>query len=55
MAQIVVEGVLTLEDDLGGVLKTTTSHREFDILVTAEDNPGATKPSTGSVMRASVS
>jgi hypothetical protein len=48
-------GVLTLEDDLGGVLKTTTSHREFDILVTAEDNPGATKPSAGNVMRASVS
>jgi hypothetical protein len=48
-------GVLTLQDDLGGALKTTTSHREFDILITAEENPGATKPSPQNVMRASVS
>jgi len=44
-----------LQDDLAGVLKTTTPYREFEILVTAEENPGATKPSTSNVMRASVS
>ena len=48
-------GALMLQDDLGGVLKTTTPYREFEILVTAEENPGATKPSTSNVMRASVS
>ena len=48
-------GALMLQDDLGGVLKTTTPYREFEILVTAEENPGATKPSTRNVMRATVS
>jgi hypothetical protein len=48
-------GALTLQEDLGGVLKTTTSYREFEIRVTAEENPGATKPSERNVMRASVS
>ena len=48
-------GALTLQEDLGGVLKTTTSYREFEILVTAEENPGATKPSARNVMHASVS
>ena len=47
-------GALMLQDDLGGVLKTTTPYREFEILVTAEENPGATKPLTRNVMRATV-
>jgi hypothetical protein len=47
-------GVLTLGDDLAGSLMSTTSQRDFDILVTAEENPGATSPSARNVMRASV-
>jgi hypothetical protein len=47
-------GVLSLRDDLSGSLTTTTSYRDFDVLVTAEDNPGATSPSARSVMHASV-
>lgn len=47
-------GVLNLGDDLGGSLTTTTSYRDFDILVTAEENPGATTPSARNVMHASV-
>jgi hypothetical protein len=47
-------GVLSLGDDLSGSLMTTTSQRDFDILVTAEEDPGATSPSARNVMHASI-
>jgi hypothetical protein len=47
-------GVLSLGEDLGGSLTTTTSYRDFDILVTAEQDPGTTNPSARNVMHASV-
>ncbi len=47
-------GVLSLANDLSGSLTTTTSYRDFDVVVTAEENPGTTSPSARNVMHASV-
>jgi len=44
-------GALRVNDDLNGELEFVTTHREFDIFVTAEDSPRVTSPSGTEVMR----
>jgi hypothetical protein len=47
-------GVLSLDKDLTGTLKTITPYQEFDMFVTAESDPQSTRPTQKRVMRASV-
>lgn len=45
------EGQLLVEDDLKGSFKSTTPYHNFDLLVTAENDPQAKQPSDRAIMR----
>jgi len=47
-------GQLAINDDLKGELKTVTPLPNFDVLITAEDNPDTTGPPGDLVLHASV-
>lgn len=47
-------GALKVNDDLSGSLRTLTPMKHFDVMVTAEPSPAATKPSTVPVLTARV-
>lgn len=44
-------GALRLNGDLSGELETTTSLREFDLLITAEASASAERPGSDSVLK----
>ena len=48
-------GQLTVSDDLKGEFKTVTPLPNFDVLITAEDNPDTVGPPGEVVLHASVS
>ena len=47
-------GVLRVNSDLEGSFSTTTPIKAFDIVITAEDNPGASQPSGPEVLHGSI-
>ena len=53
-AQPELLGALRVNDDQEGSLKATTTHKDFEILVTAEDAMNAQVPSSSAVLRGSV-
>jgi len=44
-------GVLKVNDKLDGTFEAATPYKQFDVFVTAEDNPHATSPSSLEVLR----
>jgi hypothetical protein len=48
------QGALRVDDNLSGSFSGRTSHRNFDVFVTAEDNATVKTPSGPEVMRQSV-
>jgi hypothetical protein len=49
-----VLGTLRINEDLEGSLKATTTYKEFDVLITAEDNLKPEAPSQAVVLKGSV-
>ncbi len=47
-------GALRVNSDLGGSLKATTTYKEFDVVVTAEDQATATTPSSAVILKGNV-
>jgi hypothetical protein len=47
-------GVLRVNQDLEGSLKTSTPYKDFDIFITAEDNPKPDMPSSMVILKGSV-
>jgi hypothetical protein len=47
-------GVLRVNQDLEGSLKATTPYKDFDIMVTAEDNPKPDSPSGMVILKGTV-
>jgi hypothetical protein len=53
--QAVPLGELRVNDDLQGSLEATTPYEEFELFITAEDNPNTRFPSEPHLLRATVS
>lgn len=53
-AQPELLGALKVNEGLEGSLKATTTRKDFDVLVTAEDSMNPQVPSTNAVLRGSV-
>ena len=49
-----VLGLLRVNEDLEGSLRATTTYKNFDILITAEDNIKPTYPSSMVILKGSV-
>ena len=49
-----VLGVLKVNDKLEGTLETTVSNEDFDVFITAEDNPNAQVPSEPKLFKGTV-
>ena len=47
-------GALRVNSDLEGSLKATTTHKDFDILITAEDSMKADTPSSSVILKGTV-
>lgn len=47
-------GALRVNEDLEGSLKATTTYKDFDVLVTAEDNLKAETPSSTVILKGTV-
>ena len=53
-AQAELLGALRVNDGQEGSLKATTTHKDFEVLVTAEDSINPQVPSTNAVLRGAV-
>ena len=49
-----VLGILRVNSDLEGSLKATTPYKDFDIFITAEDNPKPDTPSSMTILKGTV-
>jgi hypothetical protein len=49
-----VLGLLRVNEDLGGSLKAATPYKDFDIFITAEDNPKPDSPSAMVILKGTV-
>ena len=47
-------GLLRVNHDLEGSLKATTLYKDFDIFITAEDNPKPSSPSSMTILKGTV-
>lgn len=47
-------GVLKVNDKLEATFETTVSHEDFDVFITAEDNPGAQVPTEPKLLKATM-
>ena len=49
-----VLGLIRVNSDLAGSLRATTPYKDFDIFITAEDNPKPDQPSTMTILKGTV-
>ncbi|HLJ29264.1 MAG TPA: hypothetical protein VKY85_21325 [Candidatus Angelobacter sp.] len=49
-----VLGLLRVNEDLGGSLKATTPYKDFDVFITAEDNPKPDSPSSMVILKGTI-